>query len=605
MQQATQDEHSIKIDTPLGKDAVILTRFVYKEALSSLFSLKAEVFSNGRTVQPNELIGKEVTITLELGGHKQRYIHGIVADITALGHRVDSEAAGAEYRDFSLNIVASAWYMQHKVNSRIFRSFNVLKIVETIAAEHGVKIDAAAKVQAGNYPNYDFKVQYEESDMDFMQRLLEQEGILYYFEHTKSAHKLILADSAAAYEPNTEAKVQVFSGSLSEPHIHHWQHAVVMAPGKFTQRGYDVKKPTALPTGDVTNGNLVTRHNDYEVFRYEAESEFHSRSKKIAGIRLDALQRDMHRRQAASNCRSFSIGKTFTISKHDDAAEIGKQYVLTEVVLTAAIASQTGASKSGKQSIGNQFYCVPKDVVYRPQLRCAKPIIHGVQTATVTCKGNEEISIDALGRVTVKFHWDRSKVNDHESSCPIRVSQNWAGKNWGAFFFPRRGQEVLVEFLNGDPDQPIVIGAVYNSDHMPPYNLPDEKTQSGIKTRSTEKGATANFNEIRFEDKKGEELLYLHAEKDFELQVENNQTDVIGNDRVTTITGNDTANIKQDRQATIDGSNTLKVGKKLMIDAGDSITIKTGAASIAMKSDGSIDIKGTNITIKGSKLSLN
>ncbi|WNO61003.1 type VI secretion system tip protein TssI/VgrG [Rheinheimera sp. MMS21-TC3] len=605
MQQASQDENSIKIDTPLGKDAVILTRFVYKEALSDLFSLKAEVFSNGRTVKPNELIGKEVTITLELGGKKQRYLHGMVADVRLFGHRVKPEAAGAEYRDISLTIVPSAWYMQHKINSRIFRSLSVLKIVEKIAGEHGVKIDAASKVKAGNYPKYDFKVQYEESDMEFVQRLLEQEGIFYYFEHTSGGHKLILADSASAYEPGTEAKVEVYSGSLSQPHIHYWQDAVVMAPGKYTQRGYDLKKPTALPTGEVASGDLVNGHADYEVFCYEAESEVHTRGKKIAGIRLDALQRDSQRRQGASNCRSFSIGKTFTITKHEDKAEQGKQYVLTEVILTAAIASQTGASKSAKQTITNQFYCVPKEVCYRPQLRCVKPIIHGVQTATVTCKGNEEISIDELGRITVKFHWDRSDITDNQSSCPIRVSQNWAGKKWGAFFYPRRDQEVLVEFLNGDPDQPIVIGAVYNSDHMPPYGLPDEKTQSGIKTRSTEKGGDANFNEIRFEDKKGEELLYLHAEKDFELQVENDQQRVIGNDRKTAITGNDTVNVKKDRKTTIDGGDTLKVGKKLVINAGDAITIKTGAASISMKSDGSIDIKGTNITIKGSKVSIN
>ncbi|WP_306137333.1 type VI secretion system Vgr family protein, partial [Rheinheimera baltica] len=190
-------------------------------------------------------------------------------------------------------------------------------------------------------------------------------------------------------------------------------------------------------------------------------------------------------------------------------------------------------------------------------------------------------------------------------SCPIRVSQNWAGKNWGAFFFPRRDQEVLVEFLNGDPDQPIIIGAVYNSDNMPPYTLPDDKTQSGIKTRSSKGGGAANFNELRFEDKKGEELLYLHAEKDFELQVENNQTDMVGKDRLTTVKGNDTETVNKDRKNTVDGSDTLKVGKKLVINAGDAITIKTGAASISMKSDGSIDIKGVNVTIKGSKVSIN
>ena len=604
MQQATQDENSIRIDTPLGKDALILTRFVFKEALSQLFSVKAEVFGNGREINPDELIGKEVTITLELGGNKQRYIHAMVADVIALGARVTKDAAEAEYRDYSLHLVAAAWYMQHRVNSRIFRAKNVLKIVEQIAAEHNVKIDVAAKVQ-GSYPDYDFKVQYEESDLNFIQRLLQQEGLFYYFEHTQSSHKLVLADKATAYEPCAQSQVKYHNGRLAEPHIHHWQKALVMAAGKYVQRGFDLKKPTALPTGEANKGNLVSGHARYEVFSYAAESDMHPRAKAIASLRLEALQRDIERRRGASNCRTFSIGKTFTLSEHEDNSEAGKQYVLTEVVLTAAIASQTGAAKSLRQEISNTFYCVPKDVCYRSHLTIAKPIIHGVQSATVTCKGGEEISVDELGRVTVKFHWDRSDIKDNESSCPIRVSQNWAGKNWGAFFFPRRDQEVLVEFLNGDPDQPIIIGAVYNSDHMPPYSLPDDKTQSGIKTRSSKGGSAANFNELRFEDKKGEELLYLHAEKDFELQVENNQTDVVANDRTSTIKGNDTATVNKERNNTVDGNDTLKVGKKLLINAGDAITIKTGAASISMKSDGSIDIKGANITIKGSTVSIN
>ena len=604
MQQATQDQNSIRIDTPLGKDALILTRFVYKEALSQLFSLKAEVFANGQQVKPDELIGKEVTITLELGGKKQRHIHAVVADVIAQGVRVSKDAAGAEYRDFNLLLVPGAWFMQHRINSRIFRAKNVLKIVEQIAAEHGVKIDIAAKVKS-SYPAYDFKVQYEESDLNFIHRLLQQEGIFYYFDHTQSSHKIILADKVSAYEPCAEAKVKYFSGSMSEAHIHHWQKALVMAPGKYVQRGYDVNKPATLPNGEAKKGTLVSDHADYEVFNYAAEADYHPRIKNIAAIRLEALQRDIERRRGGSNCRSFSIGKTFTLTEHEDSAEVGKQYVLTEVVLTAAITNQTGAQKVAKQEITNQFYCVPKDVVYRPHLTVAKPVINGVQSATVTGKGGEDISIDELGRITVKFHWDRSDVNDDHSSCAIRVSQSWAGKKWGSFFYPRKDQEVLVEFLNGDPDQPIIIGSVYNSDNMPPYTLPSDKTQSGIKSRSSKDGGAANFNEIRFEDKKGQELLYLHAEKDFELQVENNQTDVVGKDRLSTIKGSDTESVKKDRKSTIDGSDTLKVGKKLSITAADGITIKTGAASISMKSDGSIDIKGTNITIKGSKVSIN
>ncbi|NMH64088.1 type VI secretion system tip protein TssI/VgrG [Shewanella salipaludis] len=604
MQLATQDENSIKIDTPLGKDKLYLTRFVFEEAISDLFNVKAHVYTNGGEINSQELIGKDVTITLKLGNGKQRYINGVVSDITSLGLRVNKDAENNDHRDYAITIVAAAWFMQHRVNSRIFKKKNILKIIEELAGEHGVKVDVSAKI-SGTYPDYEFKVQYEESDFLFMSRLLEQEGIFYYFTHTESGHTLVLADKATAYEPCIENKVKFHTGSLAEAHISQWHSAVNMAPGKYVQRGYNLLKPKELPTGTHNAGSLVPKHADYEIFSYEAEADVHPRGKAVAAVKLEALQRDIQLRKGASNCRTFATGQTFTLTEHEDKAEVGKQYVITRLVLTAAVVSQTGASQVKLQQITNSFQCVPKTVAYRPRAITAKPKIRGVQTATVTCKGSEEISVDALGRVTVKFHWDRSQIKDHESSCPIRVSQSWAGKNWGSAFFPRRDQEVLVEFLNGDPDQPIIVGSVYNSDHMPPYALPDAKSQSGIKTRSTEKGGAANFNELSFDDKKGSELVYLHAEKDFTFHVENDQSDTVDNDRLTLVKGKDTVTVNKDRKTTIDGGDTLKVGKKLVIDAGDAITIKTGSASISMKSDGSISIKGSNITIKGSKVSIN
>ena len=204
----------------------------------------------------------------------------------------------------------------------------------------------------------------------------------------------------------------------------------------------------------------------------------------------------------------------------------------------------------------------------------------------------------------MQFDWDREGKKDSKSSCWIRVAQNWAGKKWGAFFFPRVGQEVLVEFINGDPDQPIISGALYNADLMPPYALPADKTQSGIKSRSTKEGGADNFNEIRFEDKKGSELLYLQAEKDHHLHVKNDQKDTILNDRLSDITNNDTIKVGKDRSTDIGKNDTLKVGDALNIEAGKEINIKTGGASITMKSDGSIDIKGTNIKINGSQIAL-
>jgi len=267
------------------------------------------------------------------------------------------------------------------------------------------------------------------------------------------------------------------------------------------------------------------------------------------------------------------------------------------------VPNQSGANQSLVNEVyANHFECVPKDVAYRAQVRHLKPVINGVQTAIVTGDSGDEILVDQYGRVKVQFDWDREGKKDSKSSCWIRVAQNWAGKKWGAFFFPRVGQEVLVDFINGDPDQPIISGAVYNADLMPPYDLPADKTQSGIKTRSTTKGGADNFNELRFEDKKGSELVYLQAEKDKELYVKNDQKDKIDNNRSSEIVKNDDVKVGENRTSDIGKNDTLKVGKTLNIEAGDEVVIKTGSAQIKMASSGNITIEGTKIDIKGTQI---
>ncbi|GAA3918610.1 type VI secretion system tip protein VgrG [Litoribacillus peritrichatus] len=601
MLKATQDANTIKITTPLGKDTFYLTSFNSFECISQLFRHEVVMYTNGVEIDPKALIGKSVTVSLLMnqdGAVVERFFNGIVSELRSLGQRTPNEAEGNLYRDYAATVVPTSWLMLHRVNSRIFQNLTVKDIVSKLFGEHSVKFIDKLK---NTYPPYEYCVQYEESDWDFVSRLLEQEGIFYFFEHANDKHSLVLADDVSAYEPCDENKVKHFSGSLAESHISLWNAGLNITPGKYTHKGYDLEKPQALPEASRADGSLISNQANYEVFEYEAESEFSDRSQAIANVRLEGLQKDVQTRLGASNCRSFIPGRTFEFLDHEDKSEIGKGYLLTKVILSATVANQTGANQGAEQSITNSFQCVPKDVAYRPAPSLPKPIIHGVQTAVVTGESGDEIHIDKYGRVKVQFHWDREGKKDSKSSCWIRVSQTWAGKRWGAFFFPRVGQEVLVEFLNGDPDQPIIIGAVYNADLMPPYDLPANKTQSGIKTRSTKTGSDANFNELRFEDDKGKELVMLHAEKDHHLNVENDQIDWVGNDRTTTIDNNDTVTIAKDRNSKIDGSDTLKIAKKLTIDAGQEISLKTGGASITMKSDGTISIKGKNVTVEGAQ----
>jgi type VI secretion system secreted protein VgrG len=584
MEKATQKNNIISISTPLGKDTLYLTSFSANEAISQIFSFSASTYTVGTKITLDGLVGKPVCISLRnaQSSGAVRYFHGIVSHIEASGSRTAATDEVEDYIDYHLVIQPSAAFMEKRKNCRIYQNKSVLEIVTDLFGQHDV---ALKDKTTASYAKYDYCVQYQESDLDFVTRLLQQEGIFYFFEHSKSAHTLVLADSTVAYEKCAEGSVKCYSGSLSESHVASWQGGLSMVSGAFLQKGYDFKQPKKFPSGENKVATLPSQ-DKYEIYDYVGESEFNKRAKPAADIRLEALQKDMHKSSGQGDCRSFAVGKLFTFTEHEDSRYTGQTFAITAIRTVANQPNQSGANQSAGDIFRNDFECVPDKTPYRPSLSISKPLVNGVQTAIVTGDSGDEILVDNFGRVKVQFHWDREGKNDSKSSCWIRVAQNWAGNKWGAFFFPRVGQEVLVEFINGDPDQPIISGAVYNADLMPPYALPAKKTQSGIKSHSTKKGGANNFNEMRFEDEKGKELLFFQAEKDHELNVKNDQKDTIGNDRLTDIGNND----------------TVKVGESLKIDAGSEIVFKTGGASITLKSSGSIEIKGTSISINGTKI---
>jgi type VI secretion system secreted protein VgrG len=593
----TQDNNTISISTPLGKDILYLTRFSAQETMSQLFSISASTYTIGTRISLDDLIGQQVCITLKSSDSllipiSDRYFHGVVSYIECSGSRISSSYNNEDYIDYHLTIQPTAAFMDKRTNCRIYQSKSVIDIITDLFGQHGV---AFKDLTTASYPKYEYCVQYEESDLDFINRLLQLEGIFYYFEHTESAHTLILADTANSYSKCDEGVVRCYSGSLSASHIASWNGSLSMVNGAFAQKGYDFEQPKKFPSGDNTVATMPSQ-DLYEVYDYVGASEFNKRAKATADIRLEALQKDMNKSNGQGDCRSFCVGKTFSFSDHEDSRFIGKSFVITGLQTSATQPNQTGASQSSGENFRNSFQCVPASTPYRPTLMPNKPLINGVQTAIVTGDSGDEILVDNYGRVKVQFHWDREGQNDSKSSCWIRVAQNWAGNKWGAFFFPRVGQEVLVEFLNGDPDQPIVSGAVYNADLMPPYTLPGKKTQSGIKSRSTKGGSASNFNELRFEDEIGKELLFFQAEKDHQLNVKNDQSDTVANNRTTSIGNDDTS--------TIANNQTVDVGKTLNITAGSEIVFQAGGATITMQSSGAIDISGTDITINGTKIAL-
>jgi len=342
----TQDNNIISISTPLGKDVLYLTRFSASEAMSQLFSISASTYTNGTRISLDDLIGQQVFITLKSGENSliplpNRYFNGVVSHIECSGSRVSDPDLQEDYIDYHLIIQPTAAFMSKRSNCRIYQSKSVIEIITDLFDQHGVVFKDNT---TSSYPKYDYCVQYQETDLDFVTRLLNREGIFYFFEHDESFHTLVIADSPTAYEQCSESSVKCYSGSLSAPHVVNWQGGITMVNGAFLQKGYDFKQPKKFPSGDNAVATMPSQ-DLYEIYDYVGESEYNNRAKSSADIRLEALQKDMYKSAGRSDCRSFGVGKTFTFSDHEDSRYTGKSFVITSLRTQATQPNQSGASQ--------------------------------------------------------------------------------------------------------------------------------------------------------------------------------------------------------------------------------------------------------------------
>ncbi|HEV3341349.1 MAG TPA: type VI secretion system tip protein TssI/VgrG, partial [Pirellulales bacterium] len=523
----------------------------------------------------------------------------------------------------------------------------------------------------GTYENRDYCVQYRETDFNFASRLMEEEGIYYYFTHANGSHEMVVADTPQSHADVPGQKKVTFemvdAGHLrDEDRIYTWDKSQELRAGKYTLWDHCFELPhknlqaqkagqESVAVGKVTHKLKVGGNDNFELFDYPGEyaqrfdgispsggdragdvQKIFQDNTRTVGIRMQEEACSGLVIHGASGCRQLASGCKFTLDRHYDG---DGAYVLTSVQHSA----QQGSYRSSETSFRyqNSFSCVPLALPFRPPRMTPKPFVQGTQTAVVVGPSGQEIFTDKYGRVKVQFHWDRLGKNDADSSCWLRVGSIWAGKGWGAVHIPRIGQEVIVAFEEGDPDRPIIIGSVYNADMMPPYALPDNMTQSGIKSRSTLKGTADNFNELRFEDKKGSEQVYFHAEKDFDRVVENNDTLKVGSSKAddgsqtieiwknrteTVKQGNETVTIEQgNRTVSVnqgnDEHNVKQGNRSVVINMGnDSLAIKMGnqttkldmgaSSTEAMQSitlkvgQNSITIDQTGVTIKGMMVSI-
>jgi type VI secretion system secreted protein VgrG len=633
----TQTGRPMTITTPLGADVLLMVGFTGRESISQIFEYHLDVIATNYTDIPfDKILAQKVTINLELPEGEKRHFNGIVRRFSQ-GHRDDT------FTYYRIEVVPKFWLLRKRVQSRIFQQKTVVEILKDVLQG----LDVSYQIQ-GTFAPREYCVQYRETDFNFVSRLMEEEGIYYFFKHSDGRHEMVLGNTAQSHPdlPNYPNLIyeQMAGGNRLEDRVHTWERMQELRSGKITlwdhcfelpHKHLESEKPVpeTVKVGKLEHKLKLADTGTLEIYDYpggyakrfdgvnksggdqpaQLQKVFQDNS-RTTGIRMQEEAASSVAVHAFSNCRQLSAGHKFVLQRHFNAD--GK-YLLTSIEHTATLSPHYRSGGIGEFNYSNAFTCIPSDLPFRPPRVVPTPRVDGCQTAVVVGPPGEEIFTDKYGRVKVQFHWDRSGKNDAESSCWVRVVTAWAGKQWGIIHIPRVGQEVVVDFLEGDPDRPLIVGSVYNAEMMPPYGLPADKTQSGIKTRSCKAGGPDNFNEIRFEDKKGSEQLFVHAEKDSRFETEHDRSEWVGHDEEVKVDNDRNRNVGKNEKVKIGENQTESVGKKRAIDvgtddsldvgqkitvkAGDEITLQTGASKIVMKKDGTIEISGVSITVDGKK----
>lgn len=597
-EQIKQENRLLHVETPFGKDVLQLVQFRGRETLGQPFQYQLTMISEDVNLDPNKIVGKSITFKFELQGKGEwRPFNGYVSRFWASSPQKVGTDKG-EIREYKATIVPWIWFLGKTTDCRIFQNKTLPEIIEQIFSEYGVSKFTKNKL-SNNYPKHEYCVQYRETDLNFVTRLMQEAGISYFCEHKDNEHILHLCDDKSDYQPCAESSVEFHSGSRANDHIFAWEKSARFPSGKYTQRAFNFTKPSTDLTTKANGLSKVSETSNYEVYDYPGEYFESADGKTETKIRMEEMEVDENTFIGSSHCRSFFAGGTFKLDKYIVKEEAKKEFLITSMEIYAEDRSQTNA-EFAIQDFSNTFTCIPKSVPFRQKRTAKKPHINGVQTAIVTGPSSDEIYVDEYGRIKVQFHWDREGKKDENSSCWIRVAQNWAGKNWGIVFHPRVGQEVIIDFIEGDPDRPIVTGRVYNGEQGLPYDCPTNKTQSGVKTRSSKSGGTSNFNELRFEDKKGSEEIYFHAEKNYTQKVENDSTITIDHDLSTSVGNNETRQVKKNRTTTI--------GKDDLLSIKENRTTTVGKNEVhSVKGDCTTNVDGNNtLTInKNNTLSVN
>ena len=610
-----QSARQIALYSPLGeeKTELALRSFIATEQISQLFQIDAELISEDFNISFKKIVGQNVSIRMNTIQGDPRFFNGHVRAFRQVGNV-------GRLASYQAVIVPKLWFLTRSADCRIFQNKKVPDIIKEVLEPYNFSKPFEDTLTA-TYGEWEYCVQYRETDFNFVSRLMEQEGIHYYFRHEKGKHTMVLADGNSTHKPFPKYDTVPFQGTghdmVNKQIMRDWAVTMEVQPSFYKLTDFDFKKPK---TSLLSNATVLTEKvegGEHEIFDYPGEYTELSDGEQYALARINELNTQFKTAQGQGDARGICVGCEFTLEGSDRHDQDGKYLVTSSVIQASAESYFSDGGDTG----GAAFSCgctamQASDVSFFPPRVTPKPIIQGTQTAIVTGPAGDEIHTDKYGRVKVQFHWDRKGKHDENTTCFIRVSELWAGRRWGSTFTPRIGQEVIVAFLEGDPDQPIIIGSVYNGVQMPPYlgDGPDPKHKhdpnvSGIKSCSTKGGN--GYNELRFDDTKGKEQIFVHAEKDLDVRVKNSVRETVGGNIDLTVGYEDKGTVT----TRVHDNLTLWIGRNFGMQAdyesyqsvgpgGECLETKTKDGSHNIKTDKEFTVLTGSVVIQAEEICL-
>ncbi|WDE14140.1 type VI secretion system Vgr family protein [Thalassomonas haliotis] len=600
---ATQNKRQFAISTPLASDKLLLYKLQGVEALAAPFHYKLELFSEDNCINSDELLAKSVTVSIATADGSPRYINGYVTEFYQM------EPYGDQFRYFA-EIRPWLWLLTLSENCRIFQKQSYPEIIKTVFDELGFS-DVADHL-SGSYPAKDYVVQFNESDFDFISRLLAQEGIFYFFKHSENNHILVLVDENSSLEKIGDIHYRASEYRRQQRQsafIEQWQQHKKVCTGGVRRTDYDYHSP-AKNLETLASDPALPSLSAFERFRYPGKYQQRSLGDNYTRLLMESENKRFETLSGASNHRLLTAGSVFNLTEYFREQQ-NRDYLAVSATLAIENDDFKAGSGEEEQDVYRcQFMAIPADTSFRPDFKVKKPIMYGPQTAVVVGKSGEEIWTDEFGRVKVQFHWDRQGACDENSSCWIRVSQVHAGSGFGGIDIPRIGEEVIVEFLGGDPDRPIITGRVYNGQNKSPNSLPAKAMVSGLKSRSTPKGS--GDNSLMFDDSKDSELILLHGQHDMEKNIDHDETVTIGNDRSENVGNDESITIGNNRNESVAKDESISIGENRsltvakdnneVIDKNETVTIGANRTlTVAHNLTETVD-KDKSVTVSGEVL---